>query len=148
MSINGVDPVEPVEPREVLVSIHDPEPTAELTEAKKRVKQTTKWYELIKTLLIGVTVLFATITMFAVLILLTRVDETTVSTNRYGERLVDCTTPGHKCYDDGLKNQAEAIESLNKITIYATFCAKTLPPTITVEEMQKCIQARITKEGG
>jgi hypothetical protein len=50
--------------------------------------------------------------------------------------LIDCTTPGHKCYDDGQKATSDAVGQINRIIILASFCAQ---DNHTLVDIQLCV---------
>lgn len=52
--------------------------------------------------------------------------------------LIDCTTPGHDCYEQGQQRTGEAIVRLNQIIVLASYCAKQ-PGNVTVEQIQACV---------
>lgn len=54
------------------------------------------------------------------------------------ERIMSCTTPGGKCYEDGNKRSATFIASINTVTIYAVTCVRD-NPTGTVKDIQTCV---------
>lgn len=55
-----------------------------------------------------------------------------------GQRLVDCTTPGHDCYDRGTQATKAAVTQLNHVIILASSCAATLPNP-TPANVQSCV---------
>lgn len=65
-------------------------------------------------------------------------------TIQISQRLVDCTTPGHACYDSGQKQTGQAVKTLNQVTEAAVICADA-PGVITKPEMESCIKAQLGK---
>lgn len=61
-------------------------------------------------------------------------------TNRAnGQRLIDCTTPGGQCFEDGNDRTGEAIGTINEVTILAASCVQ-LPGIDTEAEIRECIE--------
>jgi hypothetical protein len=59
-------------------------------------------------------------------------------------RLVDCTTPGHSCYDKGQVSQQKAILELEQIVIAANFCTRDTKND-TVQKVTMCVSGLINK---
>jgi Na+-translocating ferredoxin:NAD+ oxidoreductase RnfG subunit len=57
--------------------------------------------------------------------------------------LVNCTTPGHKCYDDGQKRTGALIKELEETAVLANLCAAHHPNS-TRRELEACIAANRT----
>jgi hypothetical protein len=68
--------------------------------------------------------------------------KTNVGTN---ERIVDCTTPGGKCYQQGQKRTGAAVADILKGATYAIACADKRGVQ-TEAEIQACVLKRIAKE--
>ena len=84
-------------------------------------------------------------TVFATYSLLSVVREqqkTNVGTN---ERIVDCTTPGGKCYQQGQERTGQAVGDILKGATYAIACADKRGVQ-TEAEIQACVLKRIAKE--
>lgn len=64
-------------------------------------------------------------------------------THRNTNRLVDCTTPGGKCYEQGRSTTSGAVGSINKITIAAIYCSGKLGPGATIIQLNTCVQAQV-----
>jgi hypothetical protein len=64
----------------------------------------------------------------------------------YGQRLVDCTTPGGQCYASSQKQQSGAVQVLNRVTIWAAWCAKTSSPDATIDQLKACIERGVASE--
>jgi hypothetical protein len=64
------------------------------------------------------------------------------------QRLVDCTTPGHSCYDESLKRQAAVIGDppapINNVVILAAACADR-PGIQTETTIRACVLAGLEK---
>lgn len=58
-----------------------------------------------------------------VLVLVVQIYQVTQQNNRLNERIVDCTTPGRPCFEEGQKRTAEAVALLNQYTEAAVVCA-------------------------
>ena len=64
-------------------------------------------------------------------------------TRRNSDRLVDCTTPGGKCYEQGRSASSGAVGTINKATIAAIWCSGKLGPGATIQQLQLCVKAQI-----
>lgn len=40
------------------------------------------------------------------------------------DRIVDCTTPSHSCYDESQRRLAQTVDQLEKIVIASNFCTR------------------------
>jgi hypothetical protein len=60
---------------------------------------------------------------------------------RSAERIEDCTSPGGECYQRGVKNQADAVGSINRVIVLAAACSVGLPSQLTQREREVHIQA-------
>lgn len=58
------------------------------------------------------------------------------------DRLVDCTTPGGKCYEQGSRSQSAAVKTINEMSVYAAYCAHK-PDNDTVQEIKSCIEQEL-----
>ena len=94
-------------------------------------------------ILIAVTV---GISLYYLVTLTQQNNELTQQNNRIGERLIDCTTQGHTCYDQSNARTNKVIITLNDVTKAAAVCADK-PGSIKAEQMDDCIKAVLTKEG-
>ncbi len=63
--------------------------------------------------------------------------------NGNSDLLIDCNTPGGKCFDESEKRSVESIGSVNAIAIAAAFCADQRG-TKTSSEFRKCINQIIS----
>lgn len=61
--------------------------------------------------------------------------------------ILDCTTPGGKCYQESKQQTDQAVGSLTqielKIVIAVKYCGNQLPKTATVTEITNCVQKTI-----
>lgn len=48
-----------------------------------------------------------------------------------GERLIDCTTPHHACYDRGQTQTGEAVGEIGRVILAANFCATLVHQPLT-----------------
>lgn len=64
-------------------------------------------------------------------------------TKTNSDRLVDCTTPGGKCFEQGRSSTSGAIGTINKVTISAIYCSGKLGPAATVAALNACVVALI-----
>lgn len=65
------------------------------------------------------------------------------ATRKGTDRLVDCTTPGGKCYEQGRSATGGAVGTINKVTISAIYCSGKLGPAATVAALNACVTALI-----
>jgi hypothetical protein len=62
--------------------------------------------------------------------------------------LVDCTTPGHACYDAGLKNGDNLTAEIERIisnTIIATGTCRADHRDATFAELKSCVESRVPR---
>jgi hypothetical protein len=59
------------------------------------------------------------------------------------DRIVDCTDPAGKCFQEGQDRTKVTIDGLNRITLLAAYCSSKTPPYATVAEVRKCIESGI-----
>jgi hypothetical protein len=59
------------------------------------------------------------------------------------DRLVDCTTPGGKCYEQGRSTTSGAVGSINKVTVAAIYCSGKLGPKATLDQLNVCVAALV-----
>jgi hypothetical protein len=62
-----------------------------------------------------------------------------IDTKRNSDRLVDCTTPGGKCYEQGRSTTTGAVGSINKVTVAAIYCSGKLGPKATIDQLNSCV---------
>lgn len=74
---------------------------------------------------------------------LQRLGSVAADTKRNSDRLVDCTTPGGKCYEQGRSATGGAVGTINKVTISAIYCSGKLGPAATVAALNACVTALI-----
>jgi hypothetical protein len=60
-------------------------------------------------------------------------------TRRNSDRLVDCTTPGGKCYEQGRSTTSGAVGSINRVTIAAIYCSGKLGPSASINQLNMCV---------
>jgi hypothetical protein len=60
------------------------------------------------------------------------------------DRIVDCTDPSGKCFQEGQSRTKDTINQLNRITLLAAYCSNKTPPYATVAEVRKCIVTGLT----
>jgi len=63
-------------------------------------------------------------------------------TKRNSDRLVDCTTPGGKCYEQGRSATSGAVGTINRITIAAVYCSGKLGLSATIGDLTACVTAQ------
>lgn len=103
------------------------EPT--LTERGKRLR----FIDLVLTrLLYGITALILIVNTTVIFVRADSSHDTLVTVE-------DCTTPGHKCYEDGVKRTREAVVQLEKIIIAANFCTRDLSNR-TPGQVSECVR--------
>lgn len=56
-------------------------------------------------------------------------------------RILDCTDPEGKCYQDSQERTAKAVGDINKVVVLAAACSVGLPDGLTVAERQDEIQS-------
>ena len=62
------------------------------------------------------------------------------------ERIVDCTTPGNKCYNDQRNpNNNGAVDYIKEVTILAASCAK-IPANVSVDQVRACVENELAKD--
>jgi hypothetical protein len=66
---------------------------------------------------------------------------------RIGSRLIDCTTQGHRCYDESNARTNKVIITLNQVTKAAAVCADK-PGPISETEMDDCVVNLLSKQPG
>lgn len=64
-----------------------------------------------------------------------RAADAAVSTN---DQILDCLTPGGKCYEQSRTNSKTTVASINEVTAYAAVCADR-PGTQTLADIRLCI---------
>jgi hypothetical protein len=58
--------------------------------------------------------------------------------------LIDCTTPGGKCFEQNQRRTGQVVVNLNEVTKIATICADR-PGSISLEEMEACIKTELER---
>lgn len=72
---------------------------------------------------------------------------TTYEAEQQRDRLIDCTTPGGRCFEDSQKRTADAVGNLNEITVFAAACADKAGVN-TVAQIQACVLDELEKSHG
>lgn len=62
-------------------------------------------------------------------------------TKANSDRLVDCTTPGGKCYEQGRSTTSGAVGTINRVAVTVEYCAGHLGPTATIAALNACVVA-------
>jgi len=52
--------------------------------------------------------------------------------------LVDCTTPGHPCYEAGKARTGDTIAQINRIIVLVAYCTKQ-PGNNSVDSIERCV---------
>jgi len=63
------------------------------------------------------------------------------------DSIKSCTSPRGSCYRRAQANQVRIVGNLNDVTVFAAFCAARIPPPVSTEEVQKCIDSEMTAKG-
>lgn len=108
-----------------------------------------KWRSIYRTLLIALGVLIIAAQAAGLVLLIVRQDTNTgksdrtlsilqgvQATNRF---IINCTTPGHKCYEDSHHNTASTIQQLDEVIVLANFCAG-VPGNNTLAKVRACVE--------
>lgn len=83
--------------------------------------------------------LICTLTVLAIMVTLVVVVSVSISNSKSAKILVDCTTPGHQCYEQARSANSGAVGTINRSTIAAIYCSGKLGPTATVSQLQFCV---------
>jgi hypothetical protein len=59
--------------------------------------------------------------------------------------LVDCTSPSGRCFQRGQRQTANAVASINKVTVYAASCASQRPGQ-SAEEIRRCVVRLLARD--
>lgn len=116
-----------------------------MTTLETRAAQTKQWYDVTKFILIAVTTVSTMIILSVLLLGVAKLQTVAYNTNSTSKRLLDCTSPQGKCYQDGNRRTGEAIGNINRVSIYAAYCAK-IPVNVTAKQIENCINAELQKE--
>lgn len=92
--------------------------------------------------LIAVSFVAILVTTSFVVVTLVQVQQLAQVNANLNSRLVDCTTPGHACYDEGQKRTGQAVVTLNEVTKAAVICADQ-PGVITQATMESCLNKQL-----
>lgn len=93
-------------------------------------------------LAVGIAILLAYLTVNSQ-VQLQQLGKVASDTKTNSDRLVDCTTPGGKCYEQGRNATSGAVGTINKVTVSAIYCSGKLGPTATVGQLNACVVALI-----
>lgn len=88
--------------------------------------------------------LLAGLLVVLVLVLVVQIYQLAQQNNQLNERIVDCTTPGRLCFEDGQKRTADAVALLNRYTEAAVVCADATGVQ-SREEVRACIIRTLAK---
>ena len=75
---------------------------------------------------------------------LTEVQRVSQVNSRLNQRMIECTTPGYRCYDEGQERTGQAVVTLNEVTKAAVICADQ-PGVITQATMESCLKKQLGK---
>lgn len=82
-------------------------------------------------------------TLVVVLLSFGKLISLATDTHRNTDTLVNCTTPGHSCYEAGRSATSGAVGTIGKIVIAASFCVKNLDHNATQAQIQSCVNAQV-----
>lgn len=122
----------------------DPIPTME--DRHHRVAQHQIWYDRLKLILLALCVVLVAVILVITTVTLQELRGNSAENRRNTTLLVDCTTPGHQCYDESAKRTGEAVSIINRIAVYAAYCAKNLPDGVPVEQVEKCVRTELERK--
>jgi hypothetical protein len=101
---------------------------------------------LINLVVIGILALF----MLMVLAIAWQSNRIAHDTKRNADTLIDCTTPGGRCYEEGRARTGEAVAVLQGVQLYIVECSRALPvpeyppgPAFD-RKFESCVQAKVT----
>lgn len=109
---------------------------------EKLKKAQIRYYRLRNLLtLIGV----GSMTAILIIVLLTssRISNLAIQTHENTQTLINCTTPGHACYEQGHTATSGAVGTIAQVIAAAAFCVKNLEHGVSQADLEKCIQANI-----
>lgn len=107
-----------------------------------KLSNTRNMLQIWKNIFIGIGVFSAGASIVINLIIVSKVFTIVSSTNNNSKILIDCTTPGHTCYERERNATSDAVGTINRVTIIAIACAK-VPVNITIPQIQACVQVNI-----
>lgn len=111
----------------------------ELKELRRRKFLKEFW----KNVFIGLGVLAAAVSILFNIYLSLKTQQIALDTRRGADRLVDCTTPGGKCFEQGRSATSGAIGTINKATIATVYCNNNLGPKATIAQLSSCVKALV-----
>lgn len=56
-----------------------------------------------------------------------------------------CTNPNGVCAKRGNDSQGAAISTINKVSVYAAFCANSQPPPASVADVEACVRKELAQ---
>jgi len=56
-----------------------------------------------------------------------------------------CTDPKGACAQRGRQQSGQAVETINRISVYAAFCANRQMPPVTVKDVESCVKEQLEK---
>ena len=127
--------------------IHDRVVASESEERRTeagRLDEKVRLYGVAKTTLAALFVLFVLVSTTINVWTLTEVQDTSKGNSQTLQRLVECTTPGYECYDNSAARTGEAIGNINRYTLAAAWCARSLPAKSSEAQYRVCVTTRVT----
>lgn len=82
-------------------------------------------------------------TLIVVLLIYFNVNDVANDTRANTQTLINCTTPGHQCYEQGRSATSGAVGTIAKVVVAASFCEKNLVHGSTQDQIQKCVNATL-----
>lgn len=73
------------------------------------------------------------------------IEAQSVENGRLAEAIRDCTTPGGDCYQRSRQASADAVGSINRVTVIAAACAVGINADLPVAERERLIRACLTE---
>ena len=66
-----------------------------------------------------------------------------VATRQATQILVDCTTPGHPCYERSKATTKDTVEQLTKTNAAIDLCVRDHPEYVTIKDLEGCVSDRL-----
>jgi tRNA G18 (ribose-2'-O)-methylase SpoU len=60
------------------------------------------------------------------------------------DQIISCTDPKGVCSVLNQKRSSGVVENINKVTLFAAYCASKTPPYASVDDVRKCVEDAIT----
>lgn len=70
---------------------------------------------------------------------------TTRNTNKVAHAVLDCTTPGGKCFKRSKRATARAVGDINRVIVLAATCAD-MPGDQTQRQIERCVLHRLASK--